>query len=252
MRKFKLVKKFPTSPPLGTVLELKPNGWYEKEGHHSYPYQKNYVEDQPEYWEEIVERDFEILEVKGIYGAISSYIEKLDADLKDKSIYKIKRLSDGEVFCLGDKAKDSRYGFIGTIDKFKVNGSSIYVSSEENVWGQDLSKLVKYEEPKVLFKTLDGQEMKFGDKFYVVDTKYFKIFEAEAGITFKTEKWIKNSYFDKKFAEEWILNNKPVLSLNDLLSVWGAMENKDFYAISPLFKNFKEIAENKIKENERL
>jgi hypothetical protein len=208
------------------------------------------VEPSSEYWEEVVERDFEILEVKGIYGAISSYIEKLDADLKDKSIYKIKRLSDGEVFCLGDKAKDSRYGFVGTIDKFKVNNNAIYVSSKENVWGQDLSKLVKHEEPKVLFTTIDGQELKHGDKFYTVDTKYFKIFEAEAGITFKTEKWIKNSYADKKFAEEWILNNKPVLSLNDLLSVWGAMENKDFYAISPLFKNFKEIAENKIKNND--
>jgi hypothetical protein len=106
---------------------------------------------------------------------------------------------------------------------------------------------VEENRPKVLFTTRDNVDLKFGDKFYVVDTQYFKIFEAEAGITFKSEKWIKNSYADKKLAEEWIVMNKPVLSLNNLLSVWGAMENKDFYAISPLFKNFKEIAENKIK-----
>ena len=55
-------------------------------------------------------------------------------------------------------------------------------------------------------------------KFFAVE--YFKIFEAEVGITFKTEKWTKNSYSDKKLAEEYILMNKPVLSLEDLLSVW--------------------------------
>ena len=250
MRKFKLVKEFPTSPPLGTILVKKPNGWYEKEGHHSYPFQKNYVEDQPEFWEEIVKKDYEILEVKGIYGAISSYIEKLDADLKDKNIFKVKRLSDGAEFRLGDKAKESRYGFIGTINKFKINGGSIYVSSKENVWGQDLSNLIKYEEPKVLFQTLDGIDLKHGDKFYVVDTKFFKIFEAKAGITFKTEKWIKNSYSDKKLAEEWILMNKPVLSLEDLLSVWSTDNLYNVYKESPMFQNFKKLAENKIKTDE--
>ena len=204
------------------------------------------VEPSSEFWEEVIEKSFEILEIKGIYGAISSYIEALDADLKDKNIFKVKRLSDGVEFRLGDKAKDSRYGFVGTIDRFKINGSSVYVSSKESVWGQDLSNLIKYEEQKVLFQTLDGVGLKYGDRFYVVDTKFFKIFEAEAGITFKTEKWIKNSYFDKKLAEEWVVMNKPVLSLNDLLDNWG----HPFFKTSEIFQNFKKVAENKIKGNE--
>jgi hypothetical protein len=53
------------------------------------------VEPSSEFWEEVISKDYEILEVKGTYGAISSYIQELDADLKDKYIYKIKRLSDG-------------------------------------------------------------------------------------------------------------------------------------------------------------
>jgi hypothetical protein len=202
-------------------------------------------------WEEILSKDYEILSFISTEGSIAQLAYfTCERDFMGNDVWKIhtvKRLSDGEVFCLGDIC------FPTTTPSNKLPISEIWFTQSGDLrlssdnYTMSIGGLTKYEEPKVLFKTLDGQEMKYGDKFYVVDTKYFKIFEAEAGITFKTEKWIKNSYFDKKFAEEWILNNKPVLSLNDLLSVWGAMENKDFYAISPLFKNFKEIAENKIK-----
>ena len=106
---------------------------------------------------------------------------------------------------------------------------------------------VEENKPKTVLTTQDNVELKYGDKFYVVDTKFFKIFEAEAGITFKTEKWIKNSYFDKKLAEEWIVFNKPVLSLKDLLDNWCTDTLYDVYKESPMFKNFKRVAENKIK-----
>ena len=106
---------------------------------------------------------------------------------------------------------------------------------------------VEENRPKTLFTTLDNVDLKYGDKFYVVDTKFFNIFEAKAGITFKTEKWVKNSYFDKKLAEEWIVMNKPVLSLEDLLSVWCDNHSISTYKYSTLFQNFKKVAENKIK-----
>jgi hypothetical protein len=200
------------------------------------------AEPSSEYWEEILSKDYEILSFISTEGSIAQLAYfTCERDFIGNHvwrIYSVKRLSDGEVFTINEDG----------VTKITLEEEGIYIwnsscNGQHNVSLKNAKKI----ENKVLFKTLDGQEMKFGDKFYVVDTKYFKIFEAEAGITFKTEKWIKNSYADRKLAEEWILNNKPVLSLNDLLSVWGAMENKDFYAISPLFKNFKEIAENKIK-----
>jgi hypothetical protein len=251
MRKFKLIKEYPNSVPLGTIVDKEWDEYGVQFGRY------------PEYWEELVSKDYEILSFIASTGLlrIKDYdgLFQANGDVRRENtteqyllkegwnIYSVKRLSDGEVFCLGDIC------FPTTTPSNKLPISEIWFTQSGDLrlssdnYTMSIGGLTKYEEPKVLFKTLDGQEMKYGDKFYVVDTKYFKIFEAEAGITFKTEKWIKNSYFDKKFAEEWILNNKPVLSLNDLLSVWGAMENKDFYAISPLFKNFKEIAENKIK-----
>ena len=81
MKTYRLIKTYPGSPKLGTILiheELQYCNW-------------------SEYYQEVVKKDYEILEIKGKYGAISSYIEELDNDLKDKTIFKIKRLSDGEI-----------------------------------------------------------------------------------------------------------------------------------------------------------
>ena len=49
----------------------------------------------------------------------------------------------------------------------------------------------------------------------------------------------------KENAEEFILMNKPSLSLNDLLSVWGS-ETPSFYANAPLFQNFKNLLKSKL------
>ena len=228
---------------------------------------KRFVENSDD-WEEVIKRDFEILSFYTpesdsilhrkannlfVHGEGNGYyseedllsgdkrrMDLWDCDSFDYVIHSVRRFSDGEVFTLGDKAKDSRYGFIGTINKFKINGGSIYVSSKENVWGQDLSNLIKYEEPKVLFQTLDGIDLKHGDKFYVVDTKFFKIFEAEAGITFKTEKWIKNSYHNKELAERWIDLNRPKYSIKDMLIVvnnWSMSRIDEYDVLNFIKKN---------------
>ena len=293
MRKFKLIKEFPTSPPLGTILELKPNGWYEKEGHHSYPFQKNYVEDQPEFWEEIIpKKDYEILsfytpegdsildkksnglfsygDFKGCYSeddllsGDKSRMELEDYELFDYVIYSVKNLKNGLILTVGDAAQTIG-SYPHKIQSFEIrqkckgerrNGEWVkdgvdriwinWTNASGGTWLEDAEKV----EDKPLFTTLDGQELKHGDKFYVVDTKFFKIFEAEAGITFKTEKWIKNSYADKKLAENYILMNKPVLSLNDLLEAWCDNHSISTYKYSTLFQNFKKVAENKIKRHD--
>jgi len=39
--------------------------------------------------------------------------------------------------------------------------------------------------------------------------------------------------------------NKPLLSLNDLLSVWGDINEVELYKTSPLFKSFEELSKTK-------
>ena len=285
------------------------------------------VEPSSEVWEEVIERDYEILSFVSVQGDISfkrknglflnsSQIENT-GEYEENShtypywkIHSVKRFSDGEVFTLGDKViadflsngiqhiskfeledgklsvqllKENNPHFVSYVklDKLKrveVIGKDFYdndilkysllyivsdtldlyntdLATKENIKGvrcfvsKELAE--KYiEKNKPLFTTLDNVELKHGDKFYVVDAKFFKIFEAEAGVTFKTEKWIKNSYSDKKLAEEYILLNKPVLSLEDLLSVWSTDNLYYVYKESPMFQNFKKLAESKIKGDE--
>ena len=67
-----------------------------------------------------------------------------------------------------------------------------------------------------------------------------------------TRKADKDMYVDLKYfstrdkAKEHILLNKPLLSLNDLLSVWGSTNEMDVYEKSPLFQNFKNLAKTKL------
>jgi len=46
-------------------------------------------------------------------------------------------------------------------------------------------------------------------------------------------------------AEEEFFNS-PILSLNDLLSVWSSGNNIEIYKTSPLFKSFENLAKSKI------
>lgn len=230
------------------------------------------VEPSSEFWEEVIERDYEILSFRS--KNLSFYQPRIQKDstyldclinsqkgngatlewmLNEPEYYieSVKRLSDGEVFTIGDKyIYKLGDGTVEKIEGIVIRQNKIWLQKDLNnpTYGVTLEYAEK--EPKVLFTTLDNFELRYGDKFYVVDTKFFKIFEAEAGITFKTEKWIKNSYFDKKLAEEYILMHEPVLSLKDLLSVWSTDNLYDVYKESPMFQNFKKLAESKIKGDE--
>ena len=101
MRKIKLIKTYPGSPKLGTINTYAPI----------------FCDDYPEFWEEVIEKDYKILSFK---HKVSNHIWKNDSQLKDTfcivdgkapftsleeinrypkvyEIHSIKRLSDGEV-----------------------------------------------------------------------------------------------------------------------------------------------------------
>ena len=50
MKKFKLIKEYPRSPKLGTEIEIKES-------------EVNTIKTYPEYWQEIIEKKYEILEL---------------------------------------------------------------------------------------------------------------------------------------------------------------------------------------------
>jgi len=249
MKTYKLIQTYPGSFTLGHIAILDQSEKYYNLG--TTTRSLDYIENHPENWQhvcykchenvntcktfgckqplfitedgvdifedKVVEKDYEILEVRGKYGAVSSYIEILDSDLKDKTIFKIKRLSDGEIFTIGDNVDG-----LGIHDK---NLKLMYMKIKEDnsdimffnngVYFQNLSKAEKSKQP--LFTTEDGVDIFEGDEVTWLSTDCLSI----AG-TRKADKnmYITFKYFStKEKAEEYILMNKPCLSLNDVLSI---------------------------------
>lgn len=123
MRKFKLIKEYPGSPKLNTVFDYWTDGIseqvYNKSNNPSFISLET-IKKYPEFWEEVVEKEYEILSFKRISDSCDmgvAYLQKsggylhlpalssmwegasLEWMLKSKEyvINSIKRLSDGEV-----------------------------------------------------------------------------------------------------------------------------------------------------------
>jgi hypothetical protein len=86
MKTYKLIKEYPNSPKLGYISNNK-DSRYDCSQH-------------PEFWEEVVEKDYEILQMKNSHGNFYSLFrnEELSKhEIENHTIHSIKRLSDGEV-----------------------------------------------------------------------------------------------------------------------------------------------------------
>lgn len=163
-------------------------------------------------------------------------------------ITSVKRLYDNEVFSIGDKinfrglyGNNSEHKY-DTIKGFELKqDGSLGVRYHNGLVG--IEKIQKYKE--VLFTTEDSVELFGGERvFSVSDTLIIAVL-----LNFSVEdfKKIKGKIFAKKEkAEEYILMNKPLLSLNDLLSVWSSEKDFDAYKNSPMFQNFKNLAKTKL------
>lgn len=119
-QKYRCIKSYPGGPSLGMTIEPVKAAWQGL----SYWINNNYFnpEDYAEFWEEVVEKDCKILSFKithfamyfeatdkngnslGMFGPPNKR-ESLEQCIEKYVIYSIKRLSDGEVFTVGDKIK---------------------------------------------------------------------------------------------------------------------------------------------------
>jgi len=130
------------------------------------------------------------------------------------------------------------------------------VSELFNRWNEWLQEK---EVKPVLFTTEDGVDIREGDNFYMLFTAPDGI--GKAYVTRARKELLPLHIYQKTFsrkelAEHWILMNKPILSLNDILSVWDTddeviikRDNPEYYAQAPLFLQFKKLAKNKINNN---
>jgi len=238
MRQFKLIKEYPASPKLGFIVLERHCGMYHNiETGNMYGSQM--IESHPEYWEEVVEKDYEIL--------ISRVVPQ--------EILSVKRLSDGEVFTVGDefKATIGSRDVIRTIQRIKVEGDIITIHHENG----DLSNqkhfgifhtIKKVKQP--IFLTHDGKNIYEGDKVWYVNKENFyydyilpsyDYILPSPGIKFCSDI---NAYFlTREDAEDYIKRNRPRLSIEDCFKI---LQNQFLYSVG-----FEESIEEYIRKNNK-
>ena len=234
--KYKLIKEYPGSPKLGTILtheELQYCNWNE-------------------YYQEVVKKDYEILSL--IEGKIIYPCDKYSKDYINQlfntlgvSIHSVKR-NDGEIFTIGDKV--ACQDCIGEIKNFFIYGviniEGIGTKDNPNMpWSFPLTELwddmteLPQKVKKPLFTTEDGVDIFEGDRFWntrllelteiqVTNKKYPLLFLTDGSKSFST----------KEKAEEYILMNKPCLSLKEVLEIVPFLDRSE--------RKLKELVQQKL------
>jgi len=197
-------------------------------------------------WEEVVEKEYEILSVIDTKNRVWSKSEEsesvfeksplcvvLDSFGENWRIHSVKRLSDDEVFTIGDLTTK------GVIHGFEITPSHLSVSV-----GDQKTLLRTFDKVKQpLFVTEDGVDIYKNQKYYGLYTESWLIEEHENGIDYdiKPEEIFDFSYLTfstKEKVEEYVLENTPCLSVKDVTSI-------NLYM--PLYVDkLREIAKSKI------
>ena len=186
MKKYKLIKEYPGSPKVGDIV-------------------KGYGRDSwSEYWEEVVEKDYQILKSCPIEG----------------TIYSVKRLSDGEVFTVGDKIKVYQHGSTNTIDKISEEKNSLF---KNGIWfvydsgGCSIDYAIKQTQP--IYLTHDGKDIFPEDIVWYVNKEnfYHDYIKAYPEVKFNSD--IRAYFLTEEEAKEYIIENKPALSIKEFWEI---------------------------------
>lgn len=264
MKRYKLIKSYPGSPKLGVeVIYSETHQIYNYNGGDYYTeLPKHQVENLPEFWEEVVEKvelKYEILEFKNKSGDIFS----LDSDgryyyktwkedgisgftlayllVSDISVInKIKVLSTGEVFTIGDKIvwdwaeHDLKYL---TITGFTTTSNDIIVNIHHHVYNSNtcFSDLIRtgenwnfrhYKVP--VFTTYDGVELSEYGKdilYWVYEKKNGWIIGNEMKINSNSTTYCcKHIFYSKEKAEEFIESKKVLFTTEDGVNITKGMK----------------------------
>lgn len=251
--KYKLKQIYPGSPKLGTIAKKdnKSPSYYnfknedEKECLHY-----SEIESYPKFWELVVEKDYEILELSlkrsekpqiiNIFDRSDEYIISL-LNCNGNSIHSIKRLSDGEIFTIGDKIIYNE--IVPTklkIKSFQIFNNELLVHKDCTMNTNKLYEIQHIKQP--LFTTEDGVDIFENDTIHGVSNDW-KVFSHFTNLQNKIKSWgIKPIFSTKEKAEEYILLNKPCLSYNEVLKA-VSIKNKN------TFETLKDLVKSKIKQS---
>lgn len=222
--KYKLIKTYPGSVLLGTIVKSDDMNQYVTKN--ITIFSKEEIEGFSEFWEEVKEKDYEILDIAYSSGVICRYESPIITSMyenKDKfiksflaspagyKIHSVKRLSDGEIFTIGDII--SGFSFSSrAIKGFEImpNGKINIVQDAGFSCLEDINKI-----KKPIFKTADGVDIFKGGGCWCVDNllNYSHIFNI-------TKHPNEKCFSTKEKAQEYIDLNKPKYSLQDIIDAY--------------------------------
>lgn len=210
------------------------------------------------------EKDYEVIEMvsenrlstyddgnKMTYSDSHTWVKYFLAANVGWKIHSVKRLSDGEVFTIGDEViwnlpeREGEKPFVLT--SFEINEmwktQKRMFCNDRNI---DICYLKKVKERKPLFTTNDGKEIFEGDKYWWVDTEFVVDTIDNACETSGAGGNGRNTYFStEQRAKEYQLMNKPIdISYQELMNRLHA------YFINPKMasENLRELAKKKLNQ----
>jgi hypothetical protein len=225
MSNYKLIKEYPGSPEVGTIAKESspksgsiaytlPSGVQYVESSANNNLFKQNIENHPEYWER---QNFEILQY--VQKDKLSYSSKRRGGKDHEkywNIFSVSRISDGEIFSIGNSITGATYKDARVIEEIILDGEGDILFGQGKGY-TELVDAVKCKSP--LFLTNDGVDVFVGDIIHVVDSSLNGIdrimvanFRPEDYPTFKV-------FSTKKAAEDYIVKNKYALSIEDFWNV---------------------------------
>lgn len=263
MKKYKLIKAYPNSPDKGSIFiaDNSHNAVFKCD---DYTLTFRDLEQFDDYFEEIIEKDYEITAFNNNVGTKTTLRENglyLEESYKGKekgatldwclmmckpaigrevyTIYSVKRLSDGVEFKIGnktDRINNFTSGDSGKIHKFYIEDNNLKIGIENfgSIIGIDNIQHAK----QPLFKTEDDVDIYEGDNYYTVffNNKDYSTPWTILGKHKAVKRdlaWSKTCkfFYTKEKAKEYIIMNKPCLSLQDLL-ISASVDSNDRLELS--------------------
>ncbi len=194
--RYRLIKEYPGSPKLGHEEYFENSEYYSKNWKGTQFYDK-----YPEFWEEMVEKEYEVLSVNNNPGGKPRW-----------PIHAVRRLSDGEIFTIGDKLHGYDLGRAVNLTGFKEESGRLLVGHRD----LGFIELKNTKKPKVLFTSYDGVDIYEGDGYVMLDKLYWNTSKCIASKYTTTNNLVYLYFSSPEEAEKYLILNKPVLTLNDV------------------------------------
>ncbi len=174
------------------------------------------------------------------------------------NINSVRRISDNTVFTIGDNvqigwSKSKHIIRSITVDnRFPINNEHSLSFCINTTVGYKLNELKKIKQP--LFTTEDGVDIYEGDKIYSIESSLNEINEKIAGIykhsthNHPVEHWYNDDkYFSTKdAAKQYILMNKPCLSIKEIAPIIGKVNDSKFIDLDKLTDKLQKLVKTKL------